>query len=234
MDKISFGSTYVPTYRNKPEKIADLQEFCEANKFDYVSSTTTTNKKKAGVFVPIQRERTAVVVPDHKDSIIEAYLANKGIQYSKLETKDLLSEDRVLSRIARAPEDMKRVLVNPKKFEEFASTQDNNLDHCEEVYNNYYKKDVDLMLKSGDKIPATTLYIQPLAGDIDDILEYTENFGPDRLNTNQVSFTFNQLTDSPDHCSYFGMKEIGMDKIPVYVDEDSYKIGKALELFEEK
>jgi hypothetical protein len=42
---------------------------------------------------------------------------------------------------------------------------------------------------------------------------------------------FCQLYVEPDHCVYFGLRDLGMNKIPVYVDKQSYEAGKILGLF---
>ena len=205
-------------------------DFCADNGVD-ISSKTETVAKQNRFSIPLSKTTTTIIAPDSKDNLIETFLANKGIKFNKLDTKELLKKNSIESRIENAPKDMKLVHVDSKKLEELISNQDNNIEYCKSNYDDYYKDCVNLMMKSGDKIPATTLYIMPTGESADDTVNYIKTFGADRLNDNQISFMFNQRTDDPDHCTYFGMKDVGMDKIPVYVDKDSYKVGSALGLF---
>ena len=86
------------------------------------------------------------------------------------------------------------------------------------------------MLRSGDEIPATTLTIHDPSGN-EDLRRYVNRFGADRLNNEQIFIDFNQKTDDPDHCVYFALRDMGIDKIPVYVDSQSYEAGSILGLF---
>ena len=229
MNSISFGGTFKinnnnQSYVNK-SKIVD---FCEKNDLDYVSKIEVIKPAKNFFEIPVYNVQTSIIAPDKKDSLVEAYLANKGINFKKIETKDLLDKSKIESRVMNAPKNMRLVKVDVDKLDKIISNQPNNIEYCEKVYNNYYKDNVDLMIKSGDKIPVTTLYINPTGGSVEDSIDYIKKFGADRLNDEQFVFMFTQLTDNPDHCMLFGMKDLRMDKIPVYVDKDTYKIGNAL------
>ena len=48
----------------------------------------------------------------------------------------------------------------------------------------------------------------------------------------KIGLFFCQRTNQPDHCTYFALKDLGMDKIPVYVNKQSYEAGRILGLFE--
>lgn len=123
------------------------------------------------------------------------------------------------------------VQVNTKKLENLVANQSSNVGYCKKTYDRYYKDSVNLILKTGDKIDATTLVLFPRGETTEDTVYYIKNFGADRLNDDQLSIMFLQKTDDPDQCMFFAMKDMGMDKIPMYVDKDSYKLGNALGLF---
>ena len=71
-----------------------------------------------------------------------------------------------------------------------------------------------------------------MAGGIRGAIEYVEKFGADSLNDDSLFVDFVQMTNEPDHCMYFAMKNIGMKKIPVCVDERTRELGEKMGLFE--
>lgn len=227
MNTVSFGSTYKINAGADIRNNGKLVDFCSDNNLDY--STKVESKRGYLSSKPSVKINTTIIAPDQKDNILETYLANQGIKFKKLDTKELLSKSKVESRIEKPVQDRKLVKINAQKLEKLARNQDQNIDYCEDNYEKYYKDSVDLMIKSGDKIPATSLFITPLGESTEDTVKYIKNFGADRLNDSQLSFWFNQeCPDSPDHCMFFGMKDLGMNSIPVYVDNDTYKIADAL------
>lgn len=171
-----------------------------------------------------------LIVPDYMDVDVENFCANNGISYKKYDTKDLLNPKTITSRIACAPEEYKKVNVDVKKLEELAKNQSSNLEHCRSDYDKYYSDSVDTMLRSGDDIPATTLRILDPSGN-NDLRRYVDTFGVEHLNDEQIFIDFSQKTDNPDHCVYFALKDMGIDKIPVYVDSQTLEAGHILGLF---
>lgn len=230
MNSISFGSTYKINLKNDIQKQDNLTEFCCNNGLDYSSKLESTKVKSRGFSTPVTRINSTVIAPDEKDGLIEAYLANQGIKFKKLDSKELLSKSKIEARVEKPLQDRHLVKIDAKKLDKLIHNQDQNIDYCEKNYENYYRDDVDTMIKSGDKITATSLYIIPLGESVKDTVKYINAYGADRLNDNQLSFVFNQESDEPDHCTFFGMKDLGMNEIPVYVDNDTLKLGKALEL----
>ena len=231
MNSISFGGTF--KIRGNAQNYIreyELSNFCEKNDLDYVSQIEDMNPARSYFDIPSYDIYTTIIAPDNKDALVETYLANQGINFKKLETKDLLNKSKIESRIKAAPKNMKLVKIDAEKLNKILRNQSNNIEYCENDYNNYYKESVDLLIKSGDRIPATTLYINPTGESVADSLDYIKKFGADRINEDQFMLMFNQSTDDPDHCMYFAMKDLGMDKIPVYVNNDTYKIGSALGL----
>ena len=231
MNTVSFGSTYKINANNNNQNQFKVFDFCEKNGLEYAIKTDIKEVNNGFRSKTIAKTSTSIVAPDNKDSLVEAYLANRGIKFSKLDTKELYSKSGIKSRIEDAPKGMRLVTVDTKKLEKLISNQDNNIKYCEENYNDYYKGSVDLMIKSGDKLPATTLYITPTGESTEDTVSYIKKFGADRLNEDQLSFMFVKRTDDPDHCLYYALKNLGMDKVPVYVDKDTHSIGSALGIF---
>jgi len=168
-----------------------------------------------------------VSVPDEKDSNLELFCIENNIPFRKLDTAGMTKINRLKSRIAPAPEGKTKANIDLDKFEEVMSRQSTNFKHCKSDYENYYKDDVDYMLKSGEEIPASTLYLTSCIGS-SGLENYVELYGADKLNKNTIIADFNQETDKPDHCIFEAFKDLGMKKIPVYMDDDSFEIAKTL------
>lgn len=234
INPISFGSTYKVHTSSKENELRAFDKFQDlcANK-ERKEDVLTKYEDSICPKYPYHWEATqTLVVPEYMDSEVEAYCKNRGIEFKKLTSYKLMDLDSIEKRIKKAPNDMVKTTVDVEKLEKLLINQDSNLEHCERDFNNFYTKKVDLMLKSGDKFPTTTLHIVPNFSSIEDTLEYIEKFGKENLNDDMISILFSQQTNEPDNCVYFALKDLGMDKIPVYVNKDSYAIGNALGLFE--
>ena len=179
-----------------------------------------------------------LIVPDSMDLDVEMYCANRGIKYKKITTGDLLQLESIKSRIEKAPAGYHKVYVDADKLEELSTNQSSNLDYCREMYNKHFSDEVDTIIKSGDKILATTLFINPEEGYFEfgkgnkHLKKYVETFGVERLNKDQIGLYFAQRTNQPDHCTYFALRDLGMGKIPVYVNNQNLETGKILGLFD--
>lgn len=233
---VSFKSTYKVNNQN-PDAFSKFQKLAHQT---YAQNKELGTGVKIGLkdkFVPSRGYGKfnyyaiqTLIVPDSMDSDIETFCANNGISYRKYETPDLLNPQSVISRIDYAPDGYRKVHVDAKKLEELAKKQDSNLEHCRSDYDKYYSDKVDTMLRCGDKIPATTLVIQNHSGN-EDLRRYINRFGVNNLNENQLFIDFNQKTNNPDHCVYFAFKDMGINKIPIYVDNQSFEAGHILGLF---
>ena len=89
------------------------------------------------------------------------------------------------------------------------------------------------MLKSGNDIQTSTIYITSNGSQVEDTLDYISKYGADNLNKDQIIIDFAQRTSDPDHCVFFALKDAGFENIPVYVNDDTYKLANALGLIEE-
>ena len=227
VSNISFGSTYkVSTMPNGYDKFWDFQKFA-LNKEMQTGTQVRFNDKYDSKTKQYSASYT-MVVPDSMDDEIETFCANRGIQFKKLNTQEIMQKGAVLLRISDAPKGMRKVKIDAVKLFELAKNQQNNFNYCEKDYYNYYMDNVDFMLKSGEEIPATTLLIHPSGSSIDDTLDYINIYGADGLNDNQLFVDFNQRTDNPDHCVFFALKNLGIKEVPMYVDNDTYKLANAL------
>ena len=233
VSQISFAGTYKVSFNNQdPDLFSKFQEYALSKESEDGVRTSLKDKfvKKGGFGnFGYEAERT-LIVPDYMDKDVERYCAYNGISYKKFETKDLLEPKSVLSRIALPPKGYKKVYINTEKLEKLAENQLSNLDHCRSDYDKYYSGSVNALIRNGDEIPATRLYIHSPSGN-DDLQRYISNFGTEGLNNNQILINFNQETNNPDHCVYFALKDMGIDSIPVYVNSQTYKAGKILGLF---
>ncbi len=233
ISNISFGSTY---------KVSNKLNTSDA--FSQFESLAMEIGPKQGVKIKCDDEYIAkdghtgsikdfktiytIVAPDVLDDEIETYCANFGISYSKFETNDILKAKKIKSRIIAPQKGMKKVYINYKKLEELAQNQQSNIDNCKDDYYIHYYSKIDYMLKSADKIPAASLYITPIESDINDTLDCIEKFGADELDDKQLRIDFRQETNDPDHCMCFAMSDLGIRNIPVYMNEDTYKLANAL------
>ena len=234
---ISFSSTY-KVNNEDPKAFSEFQKYALNKEYkDGVKTYLKDRATRKGMDFKYKAEQT-LIVPDSMDLGVEMYCANRGIKYKKITAEDLLQLESIKSRIRKAPAGYKKVYVDADKLEELSANQSSNLDHCREVYDEHFSDEVDTMIKSGDKITATTLFINPEEGYFSfgegnkRLKKYVETFGIERLNKEQIGLFFCQRTNQPDHCTYFALKDLGMDKIPVYVDKQGYEAGRILGLFD--
>lgn len=232
---VSFGSTYKIVTSSKDsikqqlghDKIA---RFCEDIQIPYSETTTTSVSKPFGE--TRYQINTTMVANDREDKSIEAFFAANGINFRKYAIQSLMNPKVIESRVQPAPSGFKLAKINADKLEKFLLNQkDNNFNHCKSDYKKYYCDELDFMLKSGDDIPAATLYITPW-GNKNSAIDYINRWGSENLNEDTMGINLAQRTDSPDHCMYFAMKNAGMNSIPVYMDNDSYELAQAMGLCE--
>lgn len=227
---VSFGSTYKLQPINDDAKAKGYQQvmsYCDKNHISNKEEYTHQYNKQSGLYYFALT--STIVAPDNKDEKIEKILNNYGINFYKLDSKEITKPLKIESRIAPPQEGYKLAKVNSERISEYLKEQNGNFEHCEKDYNKFYKEDTDFMLKSGDVIIAPTLYITP-SDNKDALTEYVNVFGSDNLNPGAVFFDLGQRSDYPDHCMYFAFKDAGMKNIPVYLDKDSYDVAKVLGL----
>ena len=231
ISQVSFAGTYKVNNQN-PDSFSKFQTYALNKELeDGVKASLKDKIIPRGSFGSFDyKAEQTLIVPDYMDCDVETFCANNGISYKKYDTQDLLNPKSITSRIAYAPKGYRKVNIDVEKLEELAKNQNSNLDHCRSDYDKYYFDSVDTMLRNGDKIPTTTLTIQNPSGN-EDLRRYVDRFGANRLNDEQIFIDFNQKTDDPDHCVYFALRNVGIDKIPVYVDSQSYEAGSILGLF---
>lgn len=224
MPQVSFGSTYkinqsLYSSVNQQRNLDELLNQCDKQNYQYKEDLYKTSKT----------ERSAtIVVPDCCDSDIEGFCNAYGIPFKKWSTDDLTQPCVINNRIKPAPKGMQTVKIDVNKFEKLLDSQkSNNIAHCERDYHKYYSDDANFILKSGDAIPATTLYLTPLMGN-EDMLDYIARFGAENINEDSIMVDFAQKTDDPDHCMFFAMKEAGMKEIPVYMNNYGKQLAQEL------
>lgn len=225
ISQISFGSTYKVKYTSSDKK-SDFEKFSKFGEYPVTEGSSMILKDKFKN-CDYSAERT-LVVPESQDKNVEDYCKKYGIKFEKLTKEDLLNENNVRSRIENAPKGYEKVNLNVEKFEELVnSAEESNVKGCEEDYNKYYKEEMDLMLKSGDTFPTSTLFIDPNLND--DFDRYVSLYGTKSL---KPDISFAQITPNHhEHCMYFALRDLGMKKVPVYVKKESIHIGKKLGLF---
>ena len=181
-------------------------------------------------------EELTLIVPDRMNADVEEFCANKGIKFKKLENSYLLSTKTIKKRIISAPEGYTLVDVDVEKLEELAKNQDSNIEHCKNCYNNLNKRYADFTLKKGNKFFTAALSINGRCG-AENLIDYIEKFGTKNFDDNQILVKLTsieisgQTFPSPIDSMYFALKNLGMKKVPVYVDQESLAIGQKLGLF---
>ena len=238
---ISFQGTY-KVYNREYDGIIDFFELmnrCESQGMrTKLEFTDDTKKSQIPVVDGQEVTSTATIVsPDEYDNRIEAFCKYAGIKFTKLNQDELLDPNNIIKRTVkpeRTNDSIKIVLADVEKLDKLVQKQTvGNYSHVEKDYNRYFKNDADFNLKSGEDIVAPTLVFNPnMAGGIRGAIEYVEKFGADSLNDDSLFVDFVQMTNEPDHCMYFAMKNIGMKKIPVCVDERTRELGEKMGLFE--
>ncbi|MBQ9246148.1 hypothetical protein IJ182_07775 [bacterium] len=212
---ISFGSTYKvasgSTFPLKQQLSYDeLKRYCDNKWYTYNEKTTYNLKQQYGVST--YKVDSTIVIPDKEDIALETFCANKGISFNKFERSQIMKPEQISSRIQPAPFGYKKAIIDADKLTDALATVQ-NIDYktTQKRYETKGKKENDYMLNSADPIPASTLKI----------------IKPED-NKDSVKIEFVQQTEAPDDCMYFAMKDAGMKDIPVYMDNNSYKIANKL------
>ena len=228
---ISFTSTYKVSDHDNI-KLYKFQQFALDKESEMGVKAISSGKfiKRANSATYDYKPEQTLIVPDYMDCDVEKFCANNCISYTKYDTKDLLDPKHIAARIACPKGGYRVVQVDAKKLEELAQNQESNFEHCRSDYDKYYTDSVDTMFRKNREVPASTLVINNPSGN-KNLWRYVNVYGVNRLNDEQVMFDFVQKTDDPDHCVYFALKDMGLEKIPVYVDSQSYEAGKILGLF---
>ena len=233
---ISFTSTYKVNNYNR-----DFGAFSEFQHYAYEKENVNENvntvlkdkiieKYNSDGYKFEYKAELTLDVPDYMDSDVETFCANNGIEYKKYSYNDTERLSKMYTKIEPAPQGYQTVYIDVEKLDELLKNQDSNYEHCRNNYDEYFSKNIDLMIKCDDKIPASTLAIYSPSGN-NELRNYVKLFDTENLNENQVAIYFVQQSDNPDHCIYFAFKDLGAEKIPVYVNKDSYEAGKILKLF---
>ncbi len=232
---ISFGSVYKIKTDEKSTieqrlNTAEIDVYCKKRRIPYFETS------QYAVRFPMKSSKysiiSTVIAPDKKDADLESFMASKGIQYKKYEEADILKPEAVIKRVKNAPKGFRTAIIDSEKLDKILTSQeDNNFRKTREIYQKQNKKETQLLLKSMDEIPASTLYITTWNRP-DETVEYIRNNGSPEKNS--IVFNFEKLTDDPDNCIYFAMKGIGMKDIPVYLDDASYLVAYALGIIKEK
>ncbi|MBQ7287214.1 MAG: hypothetical protein IJW73_05575 [Candidatus Gastranaerophilales bacterium] len=204
--------------------------FCKSNAIEY---TQEFNNVRPNVRRDTDAIATGTIVAgDWDDEKVEGFLSSRGIQFVKTPYADIVGEDTIIERCV-APEytpDSKLALLDVETFEKFLNKHPNgNADYCEEIYHKHFAKQTEAMVKSGNEITVPALHINSAYLGVENM---ALQFGEDAVPDGTLSFYFNQTTNEPNHCLYYAMKNCGMTRIPVSVDERSFELGKSLGLFE--
>lgn len=227
ISNISFAGRYkVSTTNNPYQAFSKFQDYSAEidDKLNYRSFKTSFDKNGYSASCTIS-------VPDSMDKEIETYCANNGINFTR--SNSLTSSEAIKKRLQDPKEGFFLAKINADALKKLIQNQQSNISHCASDYEKYYKDDVKEMIESEETIPATTLYIHSFDENNDKLIEYINRFGAENLNPNSIFVDFNQETDNPDHCTFFVLKNLGENKIPVYMNSETLKAADALGLLED-
>lgn len=249
---ISFGSTYRTYVTNLNNENAinsngELKQFCDENCIPY-KQTYVDTKGSSSDFSPYKKTKPSryietiddfataqctIVASDNYDADIEEICANKGIKFEKFNTQEVLGLKSILRRINPAPKGYLLAYIDSKKLEKLLQAQtDNNFNHCEKDYNDYFKDSTDFALKSGDGIDVQTLSINYKGDDStpESLEKYVNCYGIDNLNSDSLSIGQEQRGNNTDINTYYSLKDMGFNAIPMYLDDASFKNAQTLGL----
>ena len=221
---VSFTSTYKVTNQkpNTDVRFNTFKNYAERKAKQVYFADTVYKKEiiKKSFFgsLPAKEEET-LIVPDDFDKKVEEFCARNGIKFEKLYAHDLLDARKIKSRIQEAPRGYRKVEVDSKKFERLVQNQEGNISALKKDYKQFYTHAVMAKILEGSDFPATILRINPIEG-----------LNQDRKTT----IDFVKSEDNTDCYIYFMLDDLYLDKIPVYVDDLTYKAGTELGLFIEE
>jgi hypothetical protein len=231
---VSFGSIYRINTNEKsnPNQQFFSQEvgkYCEERRIPYTEISQYESN------YPIRQQKfttkTTIFAPDKKDNDLEIYLAAHGIKFVKHTQEEVFKPSSVISRVERAPEDYRTVIIDSEKLENVLICQeDNNFYSTKSLYKKGDRKEALSMLKSLNKFPASTLHITTWYNP-EETREKIKSSG--KVQNDSIVFNFEKTTEKPDNLMYFAMKEAGLKDIPVYMDDESYKTAQALGIVKE-
>ncbi len=230
---ISFGSTYKKAIKDSSDSkqksgYRELIKFCQDQDYNY--ELKESPRISLSHYSSEGSSALAIIVPDAYDSQIEAFCIERGINIDKYLSKDLMSPTGIVRRIKTPPIGYKMAYVNADRLNKLLGDKsDNNFEHCEKDYKKYFKKETDNIIRSADPIPAPTLYINSHVNK-DQTLSYIKKYGLKDLDEKFLIINLAQRTYKPEHCLYFAMRDAGVTQIPVYVDDYTYEMGRALKI----
>lgn len=234
INSISFGSTYkVKTSTKIASQTVAFHKF-----EDYCLKKASTNHNFQTKYeVEAQKEppyreacvRT-LIVPQYLDGDVEAYCKQNGIRFEKTFAHELLNCNAVSKRIEKAPEGFIKVNIEPYKLLELTETQKGNIKYCKNDYYNFFDDEIEFAILSGDEFPTTTLRIEADKISNKELQEHLEAFGKNSLDEDMIRIDFVRKRAFPDIGVFFALRNIGMDKVPVYMDKNTFMIASALDL----
>lgn len=208
--------------------ISQVSFGCSCNKLNADYSVNTGKPQTP----TSQTHNYLLSVPSSMTNDVEAFCAIKGIKFKRYTSKAEAAADRI--KEPEAP--YIKTEINAAKFKKLLDTQRaTNIHHLASNYNQGEKVNVDKLL-SQDEVPATTLSIkhpvQSLIYNTEKTVNTLNQKGIEGLRDDQLVISFEQKTTGPDNLTYFAFLEAGLEKIPVYMDEDTYQIANAAGIIE--
>ena len=214
LSPVSFGSTYKTFYDENSKNVANYYStigLCDSQKIPYIEDYEVNS--------------CTIVAPDSRDKYLETYMANKGIVFHKLDSEKLNDPIQIGLRVMPAPKGRHKVYIDAEKFEEMLKKTRSNYDHCKLSYKEYFKETLQTQIKSGEQIPATSLFLVPKTCDL---IDFINRYGAESVDENMLDAIFDMSHITEDSSMYFAMKDAGMTRIPVYMDKDSTEIANKM------
>ena len=234
ISNINFTSTYkVSNYNNSKDGFLKFEDLCDS--MDKKDTSSVWYDESISSKDLIWHKMYTLVVDNDKDSEVETYCYNHGIQFKKYRNNELMSNVREIKERIKPPVIGVLKEVDSDKLIELAKRQDSNFYDTKEAYKNFNKTRVDNMIKSGLEFPTSTLRI--LNNDNTksnlEMLELIDNKGSEALKPRQLSINFIQMTNEPDDNVFYGFYNLGLRNIPLYMDKKTLQYAKTLDILAE-
>ena len=229
ISKISFGSTYrACTCLISPEKLNEFREFAislRENNRDTVEFGDCGKLHR----IPKCNDSCILVVPDEMDEKVDDFCNKNNIKPDKCDTELYTIPDVILARIKNPPKGMRKVKVNSEELQKLTEKQRNNFKALKMLYDTRYKSKMKFLIESGMPISASTLKLELIDKDIQDNFEQSGGISIDNLPSRALYAKLNSLTkDDIEQYMYFAMQDFGIKEVPMYVNDETYKIANAL------
>lgn len=228
---ICFKGTYIfPLSGNSGDKFHKMFDYINKNNSNLQFGYADLDKFDNGCYIGKEKVLN-VITSKELDFPIESYCLQNGISFTKISDISLI--EPLTTLLNTVPSKDKKILtfIDIFQFEKLIKSQRTNVYACYEQYSNLHRSRVLGMIKYSDDIQAPTLEITPNNMSSKEALDILD--GSKKLQDDFLTVAFTSKSLNPDYELYFGYRELGLTKIPVFVDKNTHDIGLKLGIFKD-